>query len=189
MATEHPNSQISRPALEDIARSLLLAIGEDPSRPGLVDTPKRFANWWIEFIEYDPGRMGTCFESIAIDQMVVVNGIRVWSICEHHLLPFWCDISIGYIAKDKVLGLSKFARICEKFAHRLQIQEGLVHQIANSVMKVTGSLDVAVFGEGKHLCMTMRGVKSDAIMKTSVLKSRFREYSKVREEFFSIVTK
>lgn len=184
MEIEHTDSQVS---IESIARQLLVAIGEDPTRPGLIDTPRRFAKWWDEFINYDPGNTNTVFESVTTDQMVVVSGIRVWSICEHHLLPFWCNISIGYIATDKVLGLSKFVRICEKYAHRLQIQERLIHEISNEVSRITETDDVAVYSSGKHLCMMMRGVKSDGLMKTSILKGRFREYSKVRDEFFSII--
>lgn len=173
--------------MREIASQLLVAIGEDPSREGLKDTPTRFAKWWKEFIDFDPGNLNTVFESVSTDQMVVVSGIRIWSLCEHHLLPFWCDVSMGYIAKDNVLGLSKFARIAHKFAHSLQIQERLTHQIADEIYLLTGSEDVAVFAKGQHLCMSMRGVKSDGLMRSSVMRGVFREEFETRQEFFAMI--
>ena len=107
-------SGVDRAALLRIGRELLIALGEDPNREGLKDTPRRWADWWQEFIDYDPGRTDTCFHSVSTDQMVVVSGMRVFSLCEHHLLPFWFDISICYMANDMVLGLSKFARIAHQ---------------------------------------------------------------------------
>lgn len=187
MATEYTNAQIDRNKLEQLCRLLLIELGENPERPGLIDTPRRWANWWNEFINFEPGKMDVCFESVATDQMVVVSGIRVWSLCEHHLLPFWCDISIGYIARDKVLGLSKFARIAHKYAHGLQIQERLVHQIADEIQSATDSPDVAVIGSGVHLCMVMRGVKTPATMKTSVMRGVFLENTDARREFLQLV--
>lgn len=185
-------AQIPKPAVDYdklliLGQQLLLAIGENPDRPGLQDTPRRFADWWIEFIQYDPGSVDTVFEAITTDQLVTVSGIKVWSLCEHHLLPFWCNISIGYIADQKVLGLSKFARIAHKYAHQLQIQERLVHQIADEVLSLTGSQDVAVVGRGEHLCMSMRGIKTGGSMVTSVIRGRFRDKPEVRQEFFSMI--
>ena len=165
---------------------MLLAIGEDPSRPGIVDTPRRFADMWREFIEYEPGRVDTVFESVETDQMVVVSGMRVWSLCEHHMLPFFCDISVGYIAADRVLGLSKLGRIAHACAHRLQIQERLVQQIADTVVGVVGTEDVAVLASGEHLCMTMRGIKTPAKMVSSVMRGTFRENVETRAEFLSL---
>lgn len=170
-----------------IAKSLLIAIGEDPNRPGLQDTPRRFADWWLEFIRYEPGTLDTTFETTTTNQMVVVSPIRVWSLCEHHLLPFWGDVSIGYIARDRVLGLSKFARIAHKHAHSLQLQERLADQIANEINEVTGSNDVAVHIRGEHLCMTMRGIKTPAVMQTSVMRGVFFEKPEARQEFFSLI--
>lgn len=187
LAIEFTNSQVSQSALEDLCRQLLIQIGENPDRPGLQDTPKRWAKWWTEFIEYDPGNTETSFESVSTDQMVIVSGIKVWSLCEHHLLPFWCDISIGYIAGDKVLGLSKFARIAHQFAHKLQIQERLTHEIADEVMRLTGSNNVAVLGRGEHLCMVMRGIKSSGLMTSSVMRGVFYEKPEARQEFLSLV--
>ena len=174
--------------LQDLARRVLVAIGEDPARPGLVDTPRRWANMWREFVEYDPGKMETTFEAVQTDQLVVVSGMRVWSLCEHHLLPFWADVSIGYIARDRVLGLSKFGRIAHFYDHRLQLQEQLVGQIADEVERVTGSPDVAVLARGEHLCMSMRGVRTPALMTSSVLRGLFRSDASARSEFLRLAT-
>ena len=173
--------------LKKLCRELLCVIGEDPDRNGLKGTPDRFARSWLEFINYDPGNTETAFECVQTDQMVVVKGMRVWSMCEHHLLPFWCDVSIGYVTGDKVLGLSKFARIAHQMAHRLQIQEGLVQNIADEIERLTGSPDVAVMGEGQHLCMIMRGVATPATMKTSVMRGVFRDADAARLEFLQML--
>lgn len=170
-----------------IGRELLVALGEDPEREGLWETPRRFADAWREFIDYDPGQTETCFEHTSTDQMVVVSGMRVWSLCEHHLLPFWCDIAIGYIATDRVLGLSKFARIAHECAHRLQLQERLAQQIADRIEQVTQCSDVAVLARGEHLCMTMRGIRTPARMTSSVMRGVFRDESETRAEFLRLV--
>jgi GTP cyclohydrolase IA len=188
MEVVSPDPQSHQHALERICRDLLLAIGEDPDRDGLAGTPRRFADWWREFVAYDAGRTDTAFESVATDQMVVVSGIRVFSLCEHHLLPFWCDVSIGYVARDKVLGLSKFARVAHQFAHRLQVQERLTHQVADEVARLTGSGDVAVLARGNHLCMAMRGIRSPATMTTSVMRGVFRETPSARDEFLRLAS-
>jgi GTP cyclohydrolase I len=194
MATERASSQAVRPALkvslkrlERIGRNLLLAIGEDPNREGLKMTPNRFARWWKEFIDYDPGTIETtfAFESFRTDQMVVCAGVSVFSLCEHHLLPFKCEISMAYIATEHVLGLSKFARIAQKYSHRLQVQERLVHQIADEITAITDARDVAVLARGEHLCMQMRGIKSDGLMSTSVMRGLFRS-TDAREEFLTL---
>lgn len=160
--------------LEKLAREILIEIGEDPDREGLRDTPARYARWWREFIEYDAGKIETTFEMVASDQLIQVNDIRVWSLCEHHLLPFWCDISIAYVARERIVGLSKFARIAHGQAHRLQVQERLTAAIADVVSEVSGSPDVAVFANGEHLCMTIRGVRTPAKMSTTMLKGVFQ---------------
>jgi GTP cyclohydrolase IA len=194
MATERASSQAARPApkvsvksLERIGRNLLLAIGEDPTRKGLKMTPNRFARWWKEFIDYDPGTIETtfAFESFRTDQMVVYAGVSVFSLCEHHLLPFKCEISMAYIATEHVLGLSKFARIAHKYSHRLQVQERLVHEIADEGTAITDARDVAVLARGEHLCMQMRGIKSDGLMSTSVMRGLFRS-TDAREEFLTL---
>jgi GTP cyclohydrolase IA len=164
-----------RDPLEDIARSLLVEIGEDPDREGLQDTPARYARWWREFTEYDPGTFDTCFTEVTAGQLIQVNNMRVWSLCEHHLLPFWCDVSIAYISCGKILGLSKFARIAHGHAHRLQVQERLTADIADTVEAISGSPDVAVRACGEHLCMIMRGIRTAANLSTSVLRGAFRD--------------
>lgn len=186
LAIKPSTAQVHLPTLERLCAELLLAIGEDPARPGLIDTPRRFANAWAEFIDYDPGTTDTTFETITTDQMVVVSGMRVWSICEHHLLPFWCDISIGYIAQHKVLGLSKFARIAHQFAHRLQLQERLVDQIADEISHLADTPHVAVLGRGQHLCMVMRGIQTPGIMTSSVMRGLFFDNPIARSEFLSL---
>lgn len=174
-------------AIEASVRVILRAIDEDPTREGLLGTPRRVTQFWQEFINYDPGKVDVTFESVQVDQMVVVKGIRVYSLCEHHLLPFWCDISIGYITRKSVLGLSKMARVAHKHAHKLQIQERLVQQIADEIASLAVTEDVAVLAEGVHLCMRMRGIKTDATMVTSAMRGVFREKDKVRAEFLSLI--
>ena len=169
-----------------IGADLLAAIGEDPDRPGLRETPERFARHWQEFMSYDAGTTDTTFKSVALDQMVVVSGIKVWSLCEHHLLPFSCDVAVGYITQEQVIGLSKIPRICHRHAHGLQLQEQLVDQIADEIVTVTGSDDVAVIGKGVHTCMTMRGIKSDGMMTSSVMRGQFKESHDTRLEFLSL---
>src|SRR2546421_9825501 len=135
---EAPHKKVDYPKLLELGRELLIALGEDPDREGLVDTPRRWADSWREFIEYDPGTIETTFSTVDAGQMVCVSGLRVFSLCEHHLLPFWCDVSIGYIPDEKVLGLSKFVRIAHQFAHQLQHQEQLGQQIADEISRITG---------------------------------------------------
>ena len=154
--------------------------------PSLIDTPGRVARWWAEFLNYDPGNTDTLFAAAQADQMVTVSGIDVWSLCEHHLLPFSSTITIGYIAADQVVGLSKMARIAHKHAHALQLQERLVAQIAADLARLLGHDNVAVLADGRHLCQEMRGIKTPATMHTSVLRGAFRQPA-TREEFMALV--
>ena len=179
--------QVDYPRLLELGRELLLAIGEDPDREGLLDTPRRWADSWREFIEYDPGTIETTFSSVDAGQLVCVSGLRVSSLCEHHLLPFWCDVAIGYIPDDKVLGLSKFARIAHQFAHQLQLQERLGQQIADEVSRITGTENVAVVLKGEHLCMTVRGIRTPGQMSSSVMRGVFRAESEMRMEFLRMI--
>lgn len=171
-------------------RELLSAIGEDPDREGLTGTPDRVARWWTEFIDYNPGKMETVFENHGIGQMVAVTGIRVWSLCEHHLLPFWCDISIAYIPDGVVMGLSKLARIAQYRAHGLQLQERLTEQVMNDVVRIAGTQSVAVFGRGVHLCMNMRGVHAEgAITSTLMTAGVFADpKNDLRQTFVQLAT-
>lgn len=180
--------KVDYPRLLELGRELLLAIGEDPEREGLLETPRRWADSWREFIEYDPGTTDTVFATSSTDQMVTVSGMRVSSLCEHHLLPFWCDVAIGYIADGKVLGLSKFARIAHQFAHQLQLQERLGQQIADEVSRITGTENVAVVLKGEHLCMTTRGIRTPGTMTSSVMRGVFRDEYETRMEFLRLIS-
>jgi GTP cyclohydrolase I len=172
--------------IQELGRELLVALGEDPDREGLKDTPRRWASWWREFIEYQPGNTDTSFESVTSNQMVVVSGMRVYSLCEHHLLPFWCDVAIAYIPQGRVLGLSKFARIAQKIAHRLQLQERISKGIADEIERVTGSPDVAVLLSGVHMCMVMRGIKSDSVVSSLVTRGAFLNQPEMRADFLQM---
>lgn len=184
---ERQPKRVDYPRLLALGRELLIAIGEDPEREGLQETPRRWADAWREFIEYDPGTLDTCFDSASVDQMVTISGIRVSSLCEHHLMPFTCEVAIGYIAQGKVLGLSKFARIAHKFAHRLQLQEQLGQQIADEVCRIAGTENVAVVLKGEHLCMSARGIRTPGEMTSSVMRGIFRAESEARMEFLHFI--
>lgn len=168
-------------------REILEAIGEDPNREGLVHTPRRVGKFYEEFINYRPGKLDVTFESTSVDQMVIVTGVRVYSMCEHHLLPIICDVSIGYITGDRVPGLSKLARIAHMCAHRLQIQERMTCEIADEVVHVAQTEDVAVLVKGRHLCMEMRGIKTNGTMITSEMRGKFRSKPAVRSEFLQLI--
>ena len=177
--------KIDHGKVKSLVRELLIALGDDPDREGLKETPRRIANFWREFIEYEPGKLDTTFDSVKHNQMVCVTGMRVWSMCEHHMLPFWCDVSIAYIANDRVLGLSKFARIAHKHAHKLTLQEQLVSDISAEVRGILKTDDVAVVAKGEHLCMTMRGIQTPHRMISSALDGQFLE-ARTRAEFFNL---
>ncbi|ARP73801.1 GTP cyclohydrolase I FolE [Streptomyces pluripotens] len=173
--------------LVGLARQLLKEIGENPDRDGLRDTPTRFARWWREFINYEPGSVGTLFESVDTKQLVIVSDIQVWSLCEHHLLPFNCSVTIAYRPTDRLLGLSKFARIAHRHAHKLQVQERLVSEIAEDIAQLSGAEDVAVIARGEHLCMTMRGIKAAAQMTSTAYRGAFGEDAALRAEMFNLL--
>lgn len=173
--------------LKQIGRELLIAIGQDPDRDGVKDTPERYAKWWREFIDYEAGKIETSFSLDRNDEMISVTGMEVHSLCEHHLLPFKATIAIGYIPAEKVLGLSKFARIAHKHAHKPQVQERLVQDIAEEVSRITGSIDVAVVADGEHSCMSMRGIRTTGSMRTSVMNGAFRNNDATRHEFLSLI--
>ena len=176
---------------------IIEAIGDDPTREGLVGTPDRVARMYEEIYEgmaYTNDQIAemfnTCFETTEDnDSLVTITNIPVFSSCEHHLaLMYDMNVSIGYIpTKGRVIGLSKAARIAEMCAHRLQLQEKLGEDIAEVIKKVTGSDDVIVVIEGKHSCMTSRGVKSPAVTKTATIHGRFRTVSDLRREFYSLL--
>jgi len=173
--------------IEQLTRDLLVAIGEDPDREGLRDTPTRYAKWWREFIDYEPGKVETAFALDNVDEMVAVTGMEVSSLCEHHLLPFNATVNVAYIPEGEVLGLSKFARIAHRHAHKLQVQERLVQDIADEIVRLTGSKNVAVVIDGAHSCMSSRGIRTKGSMRTSVMLGVFKDQPESRAEFLSLV--
>ncbi|MBG6287055.1 GTP cyclohydrolase I FolE [Pseudomonas nitroreducens] len=173
-------------------REILLGVGEDPSREGLRDTPQRAAKA-MQFLCNGYGKTldevvnGALFESDN-DEMVIVREIELYSLCEHHLLPFIGKAHVAYIPTGRVLGLSKVARIVDMFARRLQIQENLTRQVAEAIQQVTGAAGVAVVIEAQHMCMMMRGVeKQNSVMSTSVMLGAFRESANTRQEFLQLL--
>ena len=166
--------------------------GEDLQRPGLLDTPQRAAKAF-QFLTrgYDQSLEEVVNDALFpsdSSEMVIVKDIELYSLCEHHLLPFLGKAHVAYLPNGKVLGLSKVARIVDMYARRLQIQENLVMQIANTVSEVTGALGVAVIIEAKHLCMMMRGVeKQNSVMTSSAMLGAFREDQATRNEFLSLI--
>ncbi|MBK5351195.1 GTP cyclohydrolase 1 [Pseudomonas fluorescens] len=173
-------------------QAILQGLGENVEREGLLDTPKRAAkamqylcNGYQKTVEELVN--GALFES-SNDEMVIVKDIELYSLCEHHLLPFIGKAHVAYIPSGKVLGLSKIARIVDMFARRLQIQENLTRQIAEAVQQVTNAVGVAVVIEAKHLCMMMRGVeKQNSMMTTSVMLGQLRECANTRQEFLQLI--
>ena len=179
-------------SMEGSFRDLLEAIGEDPERQGLLRTPNRAARAF-EFLtngyrqNLDAVINDAIFDSEA-SEIVLVKDIELYSMCEHHLLPFVGKAHVAYIPNGKVIGLSKVARIVDVFARRLQIQENLTVQIADALMKTLRPAGVAVVIEAKHLCMMMRGVeKQNSLMKTSCLLGSFKEDARTRSEFLSLL--
>ncbi|MFF2615921.1 GTP cyclohydrolase I [Kitasatospora sp. NPDC058046] len=152
---------IDATAVETLLRDLLIALGEDPTRPGLADTPARVTRFFTEFLGHEAGTTDTTFEYQAEGEgCVAVGGIRTASLCEHHLLPFTVEAVVAYAPVDRVLGLSKLVRIAHQHAHKLQLQERLGAEIAEDVARLTGSKQVAVWMVGDHSCMVARGVRA-----------------------------
>ena len=178
--------------MEKAFEEIIKQIGEDLERDGLLDTPKRAAKAFQFLTEgyrrsVDEVVNDALFESDA-NEMVVVSDIELYSLCEHHLLPFIGKCHVAYIPNGKVLGLSKVARIVDLYARRLQIQEGLTTQIADTVQQVTGAEGVAVIIEARHMCMMMRGVqKQNSVMRTSAMLGVFKDNAATRAEFMSLI--
>jgi GTP cyclohydrolase I len=178
--------------MEESFLQLLQAVGEDPNREGLLRTPTRAARAF-EFLtngyrqSLDDVVNGAIFESDA-SEIILVKDIELYSMCEHHLLPFIGRAHVAYIPNGKVIGLSKVARLVDVFARRLQIQENLTVQIADALMKTLRPTGVGIVVEAKHLCMMMRGVeKQNSVMKTSCLLGTFKEDARTRSEFLSLL--
>ena len=178
-------------SFEELARELLVRLGEQPDREGLVRTPERYAKalqYLTKGYSEDPDEIlkGALY-SVDYDEMVIVKDIEMFSLCEHHILPFFGKVHIAYIPKGKVIGLSKTARLVEVFARRLQVQERLTVQIAETIQKTIQPLGVGVVIEARHLCMMMRGVeKQHSATVTSSMLGAFRA-QQTRQEFLSLI--
>ena len=178
--------------LETAVRTLLEEIGEDPERAGLADTPKRVRRMYAELTsgyQTDPDALinGACFE-VDYDEMVVVRDIEFFSLCEHHLLPFYGRAHVGYLPRGRVIGLSKVPRIVDMFARRLQVQERMTQQVATFLMERVDPKGVACVVEASHLCTMMRGVKKEqASMVTSSMLGTFRRDGRTRNEFLKLI--
>lgn len=178
---------IDKKAIQEHVRGLLLALGEDPNREGLLETPERVANMYEEIfegIQYSNQELATMFgktfegdSETNSDDMVIIRDIEIFSVCEHHLaLMYDMKVTVAYIPNKKLLGLSKVARICDMVGKRLQLQERIGRDIAEIMQKVTDSEDIAVLIQGKHSCMTMRGIKKQqSITETSCFLGKFKE--------------
>lgn len=178
--------------IEGLTRELLIAIGEDPDREGLQKTPLRVA----KAMEFLTSGYRTDLKTIINDavftqttnSMVIVKNIEVYSMCEHHMLPFYGRCHIGYLPTGKVFGVSKLARMVDMYARRLQLQERLTEQVSQAIMDTIGATGVGVMIEARHLCMMMRGVeKQNSVMITSSVLGSFRESQATREEFLSLI--
>jgi GTP cyclohydrolase IA len=190
--TAAPDAGPDNTRLEELVHELLGHIGEDPQRDGLTSTPRRVATAWRDLtagyhMNVDELLNDALFD-VAYDEMVIVKDIEIFSLCEHHLLPFFGKMHIAYIPKNKVIGLSKVARVADMFAKRLQVQERLTHQVAETIQKAVDPIGVGVVCEARHLCMMMRGVeKQHSATITSSMLGDFRDNPKTREEFLSLV--
>lgn len=182
---------IDQDRLKAAVVDLLEAIGEDPARDGLADTPRRIADMYAEIfsgLAIDPLQYLKVSFEVAHDEMVILRNIPFYSMCEHHFLPFHGEAHVGYIPDGRVVGISKLARVVEGFARRPQIQEQLTTQVAEAIMEAMSPDGVAVVIEAEHLCMTMRGVqKPGSRMVTSAMRGQFKQSSVTRSEFLSLV--
>ena len=182
---------MNRQRVAELVRELLIEIGEDPDREGLLKTPVRVADS-LQFLTAGYRKSmrreinGAVFETHT-NNMIIARDIEVYSLCEHHLLPFFGRCHIGYIARDKVLGVSKLARIADVYARRLQIQERMTEQIAREVLQSVDAEGVGVVMECRHLCMMMRGVeKQNSVMTTSTVLGSFHNEPATRAEFMNL---
>ncbi|MBR4834925.1 MAG: GTP cyclohydrolase I FolE [Thermoguttaceae bacterium] len=181
---------IDKPRIERAVREILLAIGEDPDREGLIETPQRVARMYAELFQglhQDPAVHLQKFFTEEYDSMVIVKDVDFHSMCEHHLLPFVGKAHIGYLPQGRVVGLSKIARVVETVAKRPQLQERMTETIANLLMEKLNARGVGVVIEATHSCMTLRGIKKPgSLCVTSAMKGSFRDYAKTRAEFLKL---
>jgi GTP cyclohydrolase IA len=185
-------TSLTSATFEDLVHEMLVRLGEDPAREGLVDTPERVhkaMKFLTKGYQEDPEALlkGALF-TVNYDEMVIVKDIEVFSLCEHHMLPFFGKVHVAYIPNGRVIGLSKIPRLIELFSRRLQIQERLTTQIAETIQKVIEPQGVGVVIEARHLCMMMRGVeKQHSAAVTSSMLGSFRENQETRTEFLSLM--
>ncbi len=180
--------------METAYSEIITAIGEDLTRPGLQDTPKRAAKA-MEFLMRGYGQdidevINNALFPSASEEMVIVKNIELYSMCEHHMLPFIGKCHVAYIPSGKVIGLSKIARIVDIFARRMQIQENLTKEIAETIIRKTDATGAGVIIEAQHMCMMMRGVeKQNSVMTTSCMLGAFRNSQSTRNEFLSLISR
>ena len=179
--------------VEKIIKELLIQIGEDPDREGILRTPERVAKAWDFFSQGYTQDLDAIINNAVFtenyDEMVTIKDIDFFSLCEHHLLPFFGKVHVAYIPNGKILGLSKIPRIVEMFSRRLQVQERMTQQIAETINDVLKPKGVSVVIEGEHMCMQMRGVeKQNSYATTSSMKGIFLKDSRTREEFLTIIS-
>jgi GTP cyclohydrolase I len=189
-AASGPGSTGDRGGIEQAVRQILTEIGEDPAREGLLGTPARMHRMWLELTcgyHVDPDRLinGAVFD-VGYSEMVVIKGIPFYSLCEHHMLPFFGTVAVGYLPRGRVIGLSKIPRVVEMYARRLQVQERMTQQIADFLQSRLNPYGVGVVIEAEHLCLAMRGVqKGGATMVTSSVLGTFRSTKETRDEFMA----
>lgn len=190
--------KIDSEKIKELTREFLIALGDDPDREGLIKTPDRVARMCQEIFEgmtYTnediANKFNTCFEDVSTGDLVVESNIAIHSFCEHHIMLMYdMSVAIGYIPNGKVIGLSKLARIADMVGKRLQLQERIGSDIADILELVLNTKDIIVVIEGKHGCMTARGIKSrEAVTKTATLRGRFLTNSDLRSEFYSLIAK
>ena len=189
---EAEEDEVYDPEFEDLIRQILVRIGEDPEREGLRRTPLRVAKAY-DFLT--SGYTSTVEEVVnnavfsdSCDEMVIVKDIEFYSMCEHHMIPFFGRVHVGYLPKGKVIGLSKVARIVDVFGRRLQIQERMTNQIADAMMDILSPMGVGVVVEASHLCMMMRGVqKQNSSTITSAMRGLFKKDPRTRSEFMNLI--
>jgi GTP cyclohydrolase I len=179
-------------SFEDLMKEILVRLGEDPNREGLLDTPSRvhkaFQFLTKGYNEDPESLLKNALFTVTYDEMVIVKDVEVFSLCEHHVLPFFGKVHVAYIPNGKVIGLSKIPRLIETFSRRLQIQERLTTQIAETIQKVIQPQGVGVVIEARHLCMMMRGVeKQHSAAVTSSMLGCFRDEQETRQEFLSLI--
>jgi len=192
MATRTEAPTLTSASFEDLVREMLVRLGEDPAREGLLRTPERVKKAF-EFLtkgynENPEAMLKNALFTVTYDEMVIVKDVEMFSLCEHHMLPFFGKVHVAYIPNGRVIGLSKIPRLIEIFSRRLQIQERLTTQIAETIQKVIQPQGVGVVIEARHLCMMMRGVeKQHSAAVTSSMLGCFRDEQETRQEFLSLI--